>query len=99
MGLTHREADILGRIVRGLSNRDIADECGLSINSVKSYIRSAYRKMDVWPHPGGRLGCPPASPRRRALNRAWPGPGDLVLDPSGIRPHDGVGHQRGQASN
>ena len=41
VGLTHREADILGRIVRGLSNRDIADECGLSINSVKSYIRSA----------------------------------------------------------
>ena len=47
VGLTHREADILGRIVRGLSNRAIADECGLSINSVKSYIRSAYRKMDV----------------------------------------------------
>ncbi len=47
VGLTHREADILGRIVRGMSNRDIADECVLSINSVKSYIRSAYRKMDV----------------------------------------------------
>ncbi len=47
VGLTHREADILGRIVRGRSNRAIADECGLSINSVKSYIRSAYRKMDV----------------------------------------------------
>ena len=47
VGLTHREADILGRIVRGMSNRDIAEECVLSINSVKSYIRSAYRKMDV----------------------------------------------------
>ena len=47
VALTHREADILGRIVRGMSNRDIAEECVLSINSVKSYIRSAYRKMEV----------------------------------------------------
>ena len=46
-GLTWREADVLGMIVRGLSNRDIGETAGLSINSVKSYIRSAYRKMDV----------------------------------------------------
>jgi DNA-binding NarL/FixJ family response regulator len=46
-GLTRREADVLGMIVRGLSNRDIGEAAGLSINSVKSYIRSAYRKMDV----------------------------------------------------
>jgi DNA-binding NarL/FixJ family response regulator len=45
--LTRREADVLRLIVRGLSNRELADECNLSINSVKSYIRSAYRKMDV----------------------------------------------------
>ena len=37
----------MGLIVRGLSNRDIANDCSLSVNSVKSYIRSAYRKMDV----------------------------------------------------
>lgn len=46
-GLTHRESEVVGLIVRGLSNRDIADKCSLSINSVKSYIRSAYRKMGV----------------------------------------------------
>ena len=28
-----------------MSNQQIADECFLSINSVKSYIRSAYRRI------------------------------------------------------
>lgn len=46
-GLTLREAQTLGLIVRGLSNHEIAEACGLSINSVKSYIRNAYRKMCV----------------------------------------------------
>jgi len=45
--LTVREAEVVGLIVRGLSNREIAAKCCLTINSVKSYIRSAYRKMDV----------------------------------------------------
>jgi DNA-binding NarL/FixJ family response regulator len=46
-GLTRREAEILAMIVRGRTNREIAQDCVLSINSVKSYIRSAYRKMPV----------------------------------------------------
>lgn len=45
--LTAREAEVVGLIVRGHSNRQIADEVSLSINSVKSYIRTAYRKMGV----------------------------------------------------
>ena len=32
---------------QGLSNQEIADELYLSINSVKTYIRSAYRKIDA----------------------------------------------------
>ena len=47
VGLTHREAEVLGLIVRGLSNREICVEFHLSTNTVKSYIRSAYRKMEV----------------------------------------------------
>jgi len=47
VSLTVREAEVIGLIVRGLSNREIAAKCCLTINSVKSYIRSAYRKMDV----------------------------------------------------
>jgi DNA-binding NarL/FixJ family response regulator len=46
-GLTPREAEVVALIARGLSNRDIADRSYLSINSVKTYIRTAYRKMGV----------------------------------------------------
>ena len=45
--LTPREADVIALITRGLDNNSIAAETGVSINSVKSYIRSAYRKMQV----------------------------------------------------
>jgi NarL family two-component system response regulator LiaR len=46
-GLSSREAEIIALITQGLSNQDIADRAYLSINSVKTYIRSAYRKMEV----------------------------------------------------
>jgi DNA-binding NarL/FixJ family response regulator len=46
-GLTHREAEVVALITQGLSNQDVAGRTFLSINSVKSYIRSAYRKMGV----------------------------------------------------
>jgi DNA-binding NarL/FixJ family response regulator len=47
VGLTPREAEIVALIVSGLSNREISESLQLSINSVKTYIRSAYRKMGV----------------------------------------------------
>jgi DNA-binding NarL/FixJ family response regulator len=46
-GLTTREAEVVALIVRGMSNQEIADRCYLSINSVKTYVRTAYRKMGV----------------------------------------------------
>ncbi len=46
-GLTTRESEIIALITQGLSNQQIADRAFLSINSVKSYIRSSYRKMGV----------------------------------------------------
>jgi DNA-binding NarL/FixJ family response regulator len=45
--LTSRETEIVGLIVQGLSNGEIAAACNLSRNTVKSYIRFAYRKMGV----------------------------------------------------
>lgn len=45
--LTPREAEIVTLITRGLDNFSIAREASLSINSVKSHIRAAYRKMGV----------------------------------------------------
>ena len=46
-GLTVREAEIIALITQGLSNQEIADRSYLSINSVKTYIRTAYRKIGV----------------------------------------------------
>ena len=44
-GLSEREAEILTLICRGMSNNQIAQHLYLSINSVKTYIRTAYRKI------------------------------------------------------
>jgi DNA-binding NarL/FixJ family response regulator len=46
-GLTARESEVLSLITQGYSNQDIVDTTMLSINSIKSYIRSAYRKIGV----------------------------------------------------
>ena len=46
-GLSLRESEILQMITWGLSNEQIAARSFLSINSVKSSIRSCYRKMSL----------------------------------------------------
>ena len=47
VGLSRRESEVLQLVLQGLSNQEIAEAIVLSINSVKSYIRSAYRKIEV----------------------------------------------------
>lgn len=44
-GITDRESEILALITQGRSNADIAQLTVLSPNTVKSYIRSVYRKI------------------------------------------------------
>ncbi len=46
-GLTAREAEVIALITQGLSNQEIANTTYLSINSVKTYIRTGYRKIGV----------------------------------------------------
>lgn len=46
-GLTAREAEVLSLITAGLSNADIATRTSLSPNSIKSYVRSGYRRIGV----------------------------------------------------
>ena len=46
-GLSPREAEVLALITQGLSNQEIAERIFLSTNTVKTYIRSAYRKIGV----------------------------------------------------
>ncbi|MCW2756962.1 MAG: LuxR family transcriptional regulator [Nocardioidaceae bacterium] len=45
--LSDREIEIVRGIARGMGNQQIADQSHLSINTIKSYIRSCYRKMNV----------------------------------------------------
>lgn len=47
LGLSQREAEVLGLITQGLSNDEIAKHAYLGINTVKTYIRTLYRKIDV----------------------------------------------------
>jgi two-component system, NarL family, response regulator LiaR len=46
-GLSPREAEVVALIARGLSNQEIAQRAFMSVNTIKSYIRSAYRKIGV----------------------------------------------------
>jgi len=46
-GLSSREAEILALITRGLTNQEISERAHVSPNTIKSYIRSAYRKIGV----------------------------------------------------
>ncbi|HTF54073.1 MAG TPA: response regulator transcription factor [Pseudonocardia sp.] len=46
-GLTNRESEVLSLIVTGLSNRGIASRLVVSEETIKSHLRSIYRKLDV----------------------------------------------------
>jgi DNA-binding NarL/FixJ family response regulator len=46
-GLTERESEILALITQGKNNADVASLTFLSPNTVKSYIRTIYRKIDA----------------------------------------------------
>jgi DNA-binding NarL/FixJ family response regulator len=46
-GLTARESEVAAFLAEGLSNRDIADALCISEHTVKSHLRSVFRKVDV----------------------------------------------------
>jgi DNA-binding NarL/FixJ family response regulator len=50
-GLTDREAEVLALITQGKTNIEIAAVMYLSVNTIKSYIRSAYHKIGVTTRP------------------------------------------------
>jgi DNA-binding NarL/FixJ family response regulator len=45
--LTERERDVLQWVARGHSNREIARELGLSVNTVECHAKNIYRKLAV----------------------------------------------------
>ena len=50
-GLTPREAEILALIAQGRSNEEIARHANISMNSVKTLIRSCYRRIGATRRP------------------------------------------------
>lgn len=46
-GLTARESELLGLITQGMSNKQIAEVTYIGDNTVKTHIRSIYRKIGV----------------------------------------------------
>jgi len=46
-GLSPREAEVLALICQGLSNQQITERAFLSMNTVKSYVRTLYQKIGV----------------------------------------------------
>jgi DNA-binding NarL/FixJ family response regulator len=46
-GMSAREAEVIALITQGLANEDIASRMYVSTNTVKTYIRSAYRKLGI----------------------------------------------------
>jgi DNA-binding NarL/FixJ family response regulator len=47
LGLTQRESEVLELLVSGMSNRAIAQRLVLGQETVKSHLRTLYRKLDV----------------------------------------------------
>jgi two-component system, NarL family, response regulator LiaR len=45
--LSVRESEVLELICAGLSNLEIAERLYVSVNSVKTYVRQIYQKIDV----------------------------------------------------
>lgn len=45
--LTHREMEVLKLVARGMNNRDIANELGVGLRTVKSHLETIFSKMGV----------------------------------------------------
>ncbi len=72
--LTARERQAMGHLLRGLTSKEIAQQMGISPNTVKAFVRSAMTKMGVSTRAGlvGRIaeGAPAAVHAPRELARA-----------------------------
>ncbi|WP_145229035.1 response regulator transcription factor [Rudaeicoccus suwonensis] len=93
-GLTARESEVLALVASGLSNQEIAERIYISINSVKSFIRHAYRKIEVTSRSQAvlwaiRHGFVP----RSARTRTKPAP-DTATRPATRRPGSSPGWPR-----
>ena len=60
-GLTERESEAMALLTQGLTNQLIADRMFISVNSVKTHLRHAYRKLAISRRAqAAAWGCPTA---------------------------------------
>lgn len=45
--MSQKEQEIVSHLIKGLSNDEIAYNCGLSVNTVKTHLKSIYKKLGV----------------------------------------------------
>ncbi|MEN6311227.1 MAG: helix-turn-helix transcriptional regulator [Acidobacteriota bacterium] len=79
-GLTAREADILGLILRGKSNAEMERELFISIHTVKNHITSIHAKLGV-------------RSRWQLISLFHSGPGQRTRADGEMRPQNGLGPQ------
>lgn len=95
-GLSERESEILALITQGKSNAEISALVYLSLNSIKTYIRSTYRKIGVtsrtqavlWGIYHGFL------PQHRRIED-WRPRSPAGLGPPSSRDHEAQAHSQG----
>jgi DNA-binding NarL/FixJ family response regulator len=46
-GLSKRETEVLAYVAQGYSNKEIADALGLSVETVRAYLKTTYTKLHV----------------------------------------------------
>ena len=47
MSLTDREIDVLSLVARGMTNQEIGDRLGLTLLTVKAYMKAIMAKLDA----------------------------------------------------
>lgn len=65
--LSAREAEVLKFLSRGFSNKEIAEQIELSVDTVRSYLKSIYKKLHVRSRTEAVLRCGPARPANPAM--------------------------------
>ena len=71
--LTGRERDVLGLLAEGLADKEIAQQLGVSPNTVRNHVAALYSKIDVhsrgeaivWARERGFAGRPAKKPARK----------------------------------
>jgi DNA-binding NarL/FixJ family response regulator len=66
--LSAREAEVLKFLSRGFSNKEIADQIELSVETVRSYLKSIYKKLHVRSRTEAVLRCGPARSGNSAVD-------------------------------